>query len=91
MFRWKPETTSDDVDEIATALAGLPDLIPELTAYRFGRDAGLGAVNFDFVVTADFDSADGYVAYRDHPRHRAIAEGQIFPRAAERAAVQFES
>lgn len=91
MFRWKPETTPDDVTVIAEALGGLPAVIPELKEYRFGSDAGIGAGNFDFVVTADFDSADDYLVYRDNPQHRAIADNELIPRAAERAAVQFES
>lgn len=91
MFRWKPETTDEQIRSIEDGLGGLPDLIPELIAYRFGRDIGVGSGNFDFVVTADFDTLDGYVAYRDHPVHRAIAVDEILPNAAERSAIQFES
>jgi hypothetical protein len=46
--------------------------------------------NFDFAVAADFDDVDGYLAYRDHPEHRAIVTEFIQPIVAERAAVQYE-
>jgi hypothetical protein len=42
------------------------------------------------VVTADFDDADGYVAYRDHPDHKKAVTELLAPVVAERAAVQFE-
>jgi hypothetical protein len=42
------------------------------------------------VVTADFDSLDNFLVYRDNPDHqKAIAE-LITPIITARAAVQFE-
>lgn len=41
-------------------------------------------------VTADFDNVAGYLAYRDHPRHREIVANYIAPIRAEGAAVQYE-
>lgn len=46
--------------------------------------------NYDFAVTADFDNVAGYLAYRDHPRHREIVANYIAPIRAEGAAVQYE-
>jgi hypothetical protein len=89
MFRWKPETTAEAVAAVADALAGLPAKIPELRAYHFGSDARINAGNYDFVVSADFDDESGYLAYRDHPEHRAVADTLIVPHITDRAAVQF--
>lgn len=89
MFRWKPETPAEAIAEITERLEGLPAIIPELRAYRLGADARINAGNFDFVVVADFDSSDDYVAYRDNETHRGIADTLIVPRVAERAAVQY--
>ena len=47
--------------------------------------------NFDFVVVADFASADDYLVYRDHPLHRALISERIAAHVAERAAVQFDT
>ncbi len=89
MFRWTPETTPDDVAAIEAGLRELPRIIREMRAYTFGADAGVNEGNFDFVVVADFDDVDGYLAYRDHPQHRAVLAERIAGHVAERAAVQF--
>ena len=90
MFRWKPEAAEEQKQAMAGELRKLPAQISELKAYHVGPDAGLRAGNFDFVVVADFEDRDGYVAYRDHPAHRSIIDRYITPMAAERAAVQYE-
>lgn len=90
MFRWKDGTTAEHVRAAEDGLAGLPGAIPELRAYSFGPDAGVNEGNFDFAVVADFDDADGYVAYRDHPAHQSVLAELLRPHIAERAAVQFQ-
>jgi hypothetical protein len=90
MFRWAPEATQEQKQRVTTELARLPALVPSLRAYRLGADLGLNPGNFDYAVAADFDDADGYLAYRDHPEHRAIVEEFIRPIVGERAAVQYE-
>ena len=51
-----------------------------------GPDAGINEGNYDFAVVADFDDADGYLGYRDHPAHRAVVDKHITPIVATRAA-----
>ena len=90
MFNFKYGTTDEQKEGVRSALHRLPDLIPEIRNYRFGDDLRLRDDNFEFVVTADFDSRDDFVVYRDHPDHqKAIAEF-IAPIAKTRAAAQFE-
>lgn len=90
MFRWKDGTTPADIAAVAEGLGGLPGAIPELRDYRFGHDVGINDGNFDFVVVADFEDADDYLVYRDHPLHQALIKERIAPLIAERAAVQFD-
>ena len=90
MFRWKPETTPEQVAAIEEGLAALPGVIETVRSFRFGCDAGINEGNFDFVVTADFADRDGYLVYRDHPAHLAVVVERIRPQIADRAAVQFE-
>ena len=89
-FRWTPEATVEQKQRVAAELARLPGLVPSLRAYHLGSDLGINPGNFDFAVAADFDDVDGYVAYRDHPEHRAIVEQFIRPIRGDRAAIQFE-
>ena len=90
MVRFTDDMTGEQKESLRVGLGRLPDLIPVIRAYRFGDDAGLNEGNYDFVVTADFDDADGYLAYRDHPDHKKLVTEVLAPCVAERAAVQFE-
>lgn len=89
MVRLAEEMTDDQKEALSAGLARMPEVIPEIRAYRFGADAGLNRDNFDFVVTADFDDAAGYLAYRDHPEHQQLVKELLGPFVVERSAVQF--
>jgi hypothetical protein len=90
LFSWVEGLTGAQQQSIADELGKLPGAIESIRDYRFGPDAGLNPANHDFVVVADFDDADGYLAYRDHPVHRALVEKCITPVAAARSAIQYE-
>lgn len=90
MVRLAEDMTEDQREALRRGLARMPEVIPEIRAYRFGEDAGLNQDNYDFAVTADFDDADGYVAYRDHPDHQKLVSELLAPFVTARAAVQFE-
>ena len=84
MFRWKPDTAAEDVDSVVARLQTMPEPIPEIREYRFGADLGINDANWDFVVVADFETADDYLTYRDDPRHRALVAEAIGPHLDER-------
>ncbi len=90
VFRWNESVTDEQLVEMAIMLDALPAAIPEIAAYRHGRDLGLGATNFQYAITADFANVDDFAAYRDHPEHQRFIAEHITGRVAERAAVQFE-
>lgn len=90
MFRWADGVTDQQVQALRQALSELPAAIPELRDYRVGPDAGLVDENWDFVVVADVDDADGWRAYVAHPAHRKVISEQLGPMQTERAAIQYE-
>jgi hypothetical protein len=90
-FRWKPETTPADLDNIRAALAGLPAAIPQIRSYIFGSDAGVSTGNFDFAIVAQFDNQADWKIYNDHPVHDNVRKTVLGPHIAERAAVQFQA
>jgi hypothetical protein len=90
MFTWKPEATREQKQRVLTELRTLPPLMSGMRAYHAGPDAGLAEGNFDFVVVADFDDVASFLAYRDHPAHRAVIDECITPIRAARGAVQYE-
>jgi stress responsive alpha/beta barrel protein len=91
-FRWKPETTPEQIAAIEAELTVLPSLVPSIKTYSFGRDLQASAAdNMDFVVVATFDSVDDWREYDQHPEHNRVRVETIRPQIAERAAVQFQS
>jgi len=88
VFRWVEGTTDDHVAAVADGLRALPGQVPSIRSYVVGPDLGLGEGRWDFGVVAEFDDADGYRAYVDHPAHQAVATDLIAPIRADRAHVQ---
>jgi hypothetical protein len=89
-FRWNDSVTDEQLVAMSAALDALPTAIPEIVAYRHGRDLGIGATNFQYAITADFANVDDFATYRDHPEHQRFIADHITGRVAERTAVQFE-
>jgi hypothetical protein len=89
-FAFKPETTAEQIEQIAAELRELAKTIPAIKAYACGPDAGITPGNAGFAVTADFDDEEGFVSYRDHPQHKEIIARLIAPVTASRSAVQFK-
>lgn len=90
VFRWNDEATAERRRVLVERLNALPAQIPEIAAYKMGYDAAVNPSNFDFAVVADFADRDAYVAFRDHPAHRAVVDEYLLPILADRAAVQYE-
>jgi stress responsive alpha/beta barrel protein len=91
MFRWIPEATREQKEQVKEELGRLPALIPQVRAFHLGEDLGLvGDVNFDFALVADFDDLAGYLAYRESAEHKEIVETYVQPIAGARGAVQYE-
>lgn len=90
LFNWTLDATAAQQQALAEALRKLPSVIDDVRAYHVGPDVGINAGNCDFAVVADFDDANGYRAYRDHPAHREAVERHVNPIVARRSAVQYE-
>ena len=90
MFRWN-DVDAEHVAKIRAGLDSMPANVPTIRRYHHGSDAGVNPGNYDYVVVGEFDDADGYRAYRDHPHHTAFIAELVTGNVAERAAVQFES
>ena len=94
MFRFREETTAEEVAALSTALATLPARIPALVSYTFGTDLNIpgpptATPNMDYGVVATFENLQGYETYRDDPEHQRIIRTTIAPIISERCAVQF--
>ncbi|MFP4513904.1 MAG: Dabb family protein [Acidimicrobiales bacterium] len=89
IFRFVDDASDEAIAAFEAGLSALPAAIDDIKAYSYGRDLGLRDTNADFAVVADFDDEAGYLAYADHPAHRAVIRDLADPIVAERDAVQF--
>lgn len=90
MFKWNEDIDAAHIAVVAEALDGLPTAVPEVRAYHHGADIGVNEGNYDYVVVADFDDTEGYLAYRDAPAHVDFVQSMLVGRISDRAAVQYE-
>lgn len=89
LIAWADDATDEQKKRVAAELGTLPPRLAGLRRYEFGPNAQIVDGGYDFAVVADFDDAQSYLAYRDHPAHRAIIEQAINPIACHRAAIQY--
>ncbi len=90
LLEFRASTPDGHVEQVVERLWELPSQVPSLRGYTVGRDLGLADGNAHLAVAGDFDDVAGYVAYRDHPAHRAVIDELILPQLQSRSAVQFE-
>ncbi len=90
LFTWAEGMTDELEQQLAAELQALAPTLPGVRSYRAGPDAGLVEGNFDFAIVADFDDADSYLGYRDHPAHQDIIARLTRPNTRARASVQYE-
>jgi hypothetical protein len=90
LFGWVPEATDEQKQQVIDELRSLPPLMSGLRSFHVGPDAGVVDGNADFALVADFDDTASYLAYRNHPTHRAIIDQVINPIIKNRVAIQYE-
>ncbi len=86
-FRWHDDVTEAQVKALTDALSALPDKIPVLLSYRFGRDLGQREGNGDYA--AALPDAESIPAYLDHPAHIDVVQRYTSKMIADRISVQF--
>lgn len=91
MFQWADGLGDDHVQRVKDGLNSLPGQIEQIRSYVHGTDVGITPGNFDYVLVADFDDADDFAVYRDHPVHQQFIADVIVGNVANRAAVQYET
>jgi hypothetical protein len=90
LFRFKSDTTSEQISAATRALSTLPAQIDLLRKFRYGPDLGITEGASDFAVIAVLDNPNDYTAYRDDPAHVAVLRDYIAPIISEAARIQFE-
>lgn len=71
-FKFKPETTSAEIQRLADGLGGLPHQIEEIREFRFGPDVLRSERSYDFGLISSFDDLDALQRYQVHPEHQKV-------------------
>ena len=90
MLTLRADTADAAIDRLVSELRALPGLIDEIATYEVGVDLRLVAGNSTVAIVADFDDADAWTVYRNHPAHVRVLDEIIAPLLDTRTAIQFE-
>jgi len=71
-FKFKPETTTAEIQQLAEGLGGLPGKIEDIREFRFGKDVVRSERSYDFGLVSGFDDLDAMQRYQVHPEHQKV-------------------
>ena len=91
MFRWKPDTTPEQLAPIKPALDALGATLRGVVTYACGESLGLTPTSYDFAVFGIFEDKSAWDEYMANTEHDRIREEMIVPIVTERAGIQFEA
>lgn len=87
-FRWKSDTSVEDITNLTEALINMAEKIPELLSYVAGPNLHLRPGGADYGVAAVLAAPADLDTYLDHPAHLAVYETLLGRMIEERSAVQ---
>jgi hypothetical protein len=90
LLKFNDALTPDALAAIDEGLRTLPPLNPTVRSYTHGRDLRVGEGTWDYGIVADFDDADGWLAYDTNDEHNRVRRELIAPYLADRCSVRFQ-
>ncbi len=74
LFKFKADTSQDDIDMVQEAFSALPSKIPQIASYEWGTNNSPEGLNQDFThcFFLTFKSEADRAAYLPHPDHKAF-------------------
>lgn len=88
-FTFKEEASDADVAAFHAAASRLADDVPFLRTLRNGPDLGERPTNAGYGLVAEFDGAEDFYAYVEHPAHKRLVESSVVPMCASWKSTQF--
>lgn len=73
-MKFKPTATEEDILDLEKALGALPEAIPEIKGYEFGRDIVKSERSYDLALVSTFESLETMKRYQVHPDHVLVLE-----------------
>ncbi|MGR3810817.1 Dabb family protein [Jiulongibacter sp. NS-SX5] len=76
MFKFKDESTEDDIQRVVDAFVNLPNEIPEIKDFEWGVNNSPEGLNqgLTHCFLLSFENEEGRDAYLPHPAHKAFGE-----------------
>ena len=74
LFKFKDESTPEDIQKVEEAFSALPAAIPEIKGYEWGTNNSPEGLNDDFThcFFLSFASEEDRAIYLPHPAHKAF-------------------
>jgi len=72
LFKFKSDISEADIDQLVDGLAALPDQIPEIREFVFGRDIIGSERSYDFALVSMFDDLAAMQSYQVHAEHQKV-------------------
>jgi Stress responsive A/B Barrel Domain len=72
LFKFNLDTSEAMIDQLVDGLAALPDQIPEIREFVFGRDIIGSERSYDFALISMFDDLEAMQRYQGHPEHQKV-------------------
>lgn len=72
LFKFKAETSPEQVARLIDGLGGLPAQIAEIREFRVGRDVVRSERSHDLGLVSSFDDLAAMQRYQIHPAHQQV-------------------
>lgn len=72
LFKFKPETTPAEIEQLTEGLGALPQQIEEIREFRFGTDVVRSERSYDLGLVSSFEDLDALQSYQIHPDHQKV-------------------
>lgn len=70
--KFKKDVPESAIAEIEKGLGELPDIIPEIMEFQFGRDVLRSERSYDFALVSEFENLEALQRYQVHPAHQKV-------------------
>jgi len=71
-FKFKDGVRQEEIADLESSLAELPDAIPEILSYEFGRDVVRSERSYDLALVSTFRDLEALQRYQKHPDHQIV-------------------
>jgi len=72
MLKFKKDAQEGGIGELEKKMSVLPEEIPEIKSYEFGRDIIRSERSYDFALVSVFEDIESVKRYQIHPRHQEV-------------------